>query len=96
MALTTTDYGHEINWSLDDCGGKRSYSNNNQYIDQCCLSPGTHNLICKDSYGDGWHGGFIEVDGKIYCDDFKYGYEFSTPVNISETSGKFIKKMAFQ
>ena len=92
VSLTTTEYGNEINWSLDNCSGNGSYGNNNQYIDQCCLTPGPHNLTCKDSYGDGWHEGFIELGGKKYCNDFTNGYEFSTPVIISETAGKYIKK----
>ena len=86
----TTSYGHEINWSLDNCSGNGSYGNDNRYTDQCCLAAGTHNLICQDSYGDGWHGGFIEFDGNRYCDDFTNGYEFSIPVNISGNDGKYI------
>jgi hypothetical protein len=29
----------------------------------CCLENGTYELQCVDSYGDGWHGGFVIIDG---------------------------------
>ena len=28
---------------------------------ECCQDAGTHALTCIDSYGDGWHGGYIEI-----------------------------------
>ena len=32
-------------------------------------------LRCVDSFGDGWHGGFITINGVNYCDDFVDGSE---------------------
>ena len=37
---------------------------------ECCLPPGEYTLECKDSYGDGWHGGYITVAGTKYCENF--------------------------
>jgi len=35
----------------------------------------TFTLTCFDSYGDGWHGGFITINGVNYCGDFFSGSE---------------------
>ena len=41
--------------------------------DECCQNPGTYELTCKDKYGDGWHGGYVEIQGKKYCEKFSNG-----------------------
>ena len=33
-------------------------------------------IMCKDDYGDGWHGGVLEINGKNYCGDFSSGHEY--------------------
>ena len=40
------------------------------YTKQCCLPPGNHKLTCKDDWGDGWNGGFLEINGQRYCETF--------------------------
>ena len=37
------------------------YSSYRAIIVECCQASGTHTLTCIDSYGDGWHGGYIEI-----------------------------------
>ena len=41
-------------------------------------------LHCNDSYGDGWDGAFITINGVNYCDDFLDGSEQieTLPCNI--------------
>ena len=62
------------------------YGNNAEYTEQCCLTPGNYNLECKDSYGDGWNGGYIEVKGEKYCGSFSTGR--TVPI-IIEGNGKY-------
>ena len=89
VKLTTTIYGSEISWSLGSCESDgRSYGNNGEYTQQCCLMPGRYNLACKDSYGDGWQGGYIEVDGIKYCESFTSGID-DTSVIIVQDGGKY-------
>merc|ERR1712226_506090 len=45
------------------------------YTEQCCQPAGSYDLVCKDSYGDGWHGGYLLIEGKKYCKRFKNGHE---------------------
>ena len=45
------------------------------YTEECCLDAGKYTLNCDDSYKDGWHGGFIEIQGKQYCEDLTQGHQ---------------------
>ena len=33
-----------------------------------------YELICEDSWGDGWEGGFLEIAGLEFCKDFRYNF----------------------
>ena len=80
VTLTTKYWGNEISWSILDqntcttvCSSKPpgSYGWYSQHKELCSLEKGTtYKLHCKDTYGDGWHGGFITIQGIRYCDDF--------------------------
>ena len=38
---------------------------------ECVLQVGKlYKLHCKDSYGDGWHGGYVDIQGNRYCNNF--------------------------
>ena len=54
----------------------------------CCLTPGNYTLTCMDSYADGWHGGYIQIGGSLYCNDFDAGGEQIAQVQVM---GKFRK-----
>ena len=81
LKLRTKSWGKEISWKFGACqsppgfgeniNGK--YANNKEYDIQCCQPAGTYELDCKDKYGDGWHGGSIEIGGTEYCKDFRSG-----------------------
>ena len=53
-----------------------------QYTEECCLLAGVYTLKCKDSYGDGWHGGFISFKGTEYCENFVGGPEEAIEITI--------------
>ena len=88
VKLTTLNFGEEISWTLDSCESNGGYGNNGEYTQQCCLIPGSYHLECKDSYGDGWNGGYIEVDGIKYCESFTSGREETSEIIIQE-GGKY-------
>ena len=89
VKLTTVDYGSEISWSLGPCQSLGQYGNNHDYIQACCLGEGSYNLECKDSYGDGWNGGYIEVDGQKYCENFTSGYVIAIKITVL-ASGNYL------
>ena len=74
VMLQTKKYGHEISWEFGNCSSEGTdYANDASYDIECCQPPGDYTMKCKDSYGDGWHGGYIQVGSsptKI-CEDFK-------------------------
>ena len=87
MKLTTLNYGNEISWNLGSCQGNGGYGNYAEYIEQCCLPTGSYTLQCKDSANNGWHGGYIEVDGQKYCDNFLGGNVETSQITV--VNGKY-------
>ena len=83
MKLTTVDYGGNISWSLGSCQGANGYGNNeDEYIQKCCLIPGSYNLKCNAFSGAGWNGGYIEVYGTKYCGNFTSGSQEISEITI--------------
>ncbi len=77
--MHTANWGSEISWDLGGCQSDTQYGNAQVYHQTCCLSSGANTLKCEDSYGDGWHGGYITVtwsDGtqRTYCNSFSSGH----------------------
>ena len=64
-------------WDLSWCETRQLYGNYEEYTRKCCLPEDEEQfrIICKDTYGDGWHGGYLEINGIQYCDDFLSGTE---------------------
>ena len=62
------------------------YESRTNYSEECCLAKGTYSLECKCSFGDGWHGGYLEIDEKKYCgkDDFKEGHSKTVQVTFGQ------------
>ena len=83
--MVTKDYGFEISWEFGNCNSySQTYQSDRIYDNiQCCQPLGNYILLCQDSYGDGWNGGYIEIDGDKYCDDFTSGKRLSKEVTIS-------------
>merc|ERR1711908_6990 len=50
----------------------------------CSLVPGRYVLKCEDTYGDGWHGGYIVIGGTKYCEDFTSGHEKTVEFQITK------------
>ena len=55
------------------CKPKTVYENHDTHEGECSLPSGQYTLECKDAWGDGWHGGFIMISGKTYCETFDSG-----------------------
>ena len=86
VRLTTEYWGSEISWEIlpdgsdttDPLYGKFcgtpsgfTYQSSFQYKETCNLKAGNSYILhCRDSYGDGWNGGYITIQGVNYC-----GYE---------------------
>ena len=93
MKLTTTSRGPEISWNLGPCQSIGTYGDNIECTQTCCLATGSYTLKCKDSGIDGWHGGYIEVYGLKYCDNFLSGSEQTSQITL-ESNGKYFSYFA--
>ena len=77
-------WGNEISWTIGckdsacrECASNLDFGNDQEYTQECCLPEDQEEFIinCKDTYGDGWHGGYLEINGNQYCDDFLSGHD---------------------
>ena len=59
------------------------YQADQVYSEECCLDAGKYTLTCDDTYKDGWHGGFITIQGKQYCEDFTDGHQQAQDIEIA-------------
>ena len=81
IKVRTSSWGSENSYAIGTCVSQEVYSSNSDYEEECCLEPGSYALDCKCSFGDGWHGGYVEINGVKYCDDFNYGHEKQVEVS---------------
>jgi len=86
VEVTTNTWASEMSWTIGSCSSSQKYSNNKIFVEKCCLFPGDYILRCKDSYGDGWKGSYVKIDGKRYCQHFKSGKEKMAQVTIRNLS----------
>ena len=68
-------FSHEISWTFGACSSAQRYYYNTTTNVQCCQLAGNYELVCKDSNGDGWEGGYLEINGQEYCKEFNMGNE---------------------
>ena len=87
----TKDYGHENDWKISctdesckPCVNEEDFENDNQYTQECCLPQDQTEffITCIDEWGDGWHGGYLEVGGTKYCSNFTTGTEYQETLII--------------
>merc|ERR1711997_883823 len=83
--MGTKRWGNENSWTFGNCASGQVYGNNQIYTEECCQPEGDYQLVCKDEYGDGWHGGFLRINGERYCKKFKNGHEKVKEVTMSGT-----------
>jgi len=90
VKTVTKIWANEITWNIGGtCNSKDlgKYQNEKEDTDQCCFTKGQDKFVitCKDSYGDGWHGGYLEINGKQYCANFDSGKEFKEQLSLGSS-----------
>lgn len=104
VSMNLGGYPSEVKWAIStavELGGNTicsggTYGSQNAHSNinagSCCLiDGGSYVLTCEDTYGDGWNGGSLSVNGTTYCEGFSYG-KFQTgalgrPITNSPTRG---------
>jgi len=88
FSIKTAAWSSQISWLVEntDCVSEDPYPSHTVINQKCCLPPGEHSLLCIDSFEDGWTGGYLKVNGKTFCKNFKNPVHQSTftvdPMNI--------------
>ena len=87
--------GEEVSWKL----GSKIFGPYNEIEigtvnEEVCIHEGTHKLVCNDQAGDGWHGGFIEIENKRYCHNFTSGNNMTIEVTIAGKGNEMYKSTA--
>ena len=72
-----------MSWTLGTCKSTRAYYRYSSYTESCCIVGGMHQLACVDAAGNGWNGGFLEIEGTVYCKDFRIGHQQTYDIDIS-------------
>ena len=86
--MVTRSWGYECSWSLGNCMSTQTYSSYSSATVECCQPEGTYLLSCFDSYGDGWHGGYLLIGGTNYCGSFGSGSLHTQSATWSANTGE--------
>ena len=88
LKVVTKSWGKENSWTLGACSSSQTYGNNENYEVECCQPAGEYVLTCKDTYGDGWHGGYMKIGdkNKKWCKNFEKGHEKEVTVTLTGTT----------
>ena len=86
VKTVTRRNGNAVNWALGSCKSLVIFTSYNEFINVCCPAPGSYELTCHGSYGEGWYGGYVEIQGKKYCEGFSGGYVKKEQVTITGSS----------
>ena len=65
FTLTTKTWASEISWSVDDTlvVSSGSFFNHGTYTKSACIDAGVRTPNMKDSFGNGWNGGSMDITG---------------------------------
>jgi len=74
IKMVNKAWGQENSWVLGACHGSGYRAHETSAAQNCCLPSGSVELKCKDSYGDGWHGGYLLIGDTKYCENFGSGH----------------------
>ena len=91
--MKTEEYGNEVSWNLgSECSSDppEQHGSYAYYTKICTVFKGDHQLTCEDTFGDGWSGGFLIIENRIYCHDFLGGTHKFVDVRITGITGKDI------
>ena len=94
IKATVTDSGYNNSWHIgcvdqycQICVNNQEYRWSGEYNQECCFLEDYKEYIikCYDYLKDGWHGGYLEINGVKYCEDFLEGYMANYTMTKSNT-----------
>ena len=74
-----------VNWNIGSCSNTTYISNidagSEVNVDRCCIKKGDYILSCKSNNQHSWKQGYLEIQGRKYCNDF-VGYRALRRIKI--------------
>ncbi|MBL7942116.1 MAG: hypothetical protein JNM00_05090, partial [Flavobacteriales bacterium] len=63
VTVTQGTFPGEVGWSISDADGNLVASGGAPYFGGICLDDGCYTIIYSDSFGDGWNGAVMSIEG---------------------------------
>jgi len=83
VQLFTQIWADEISFEIDGVTiTSGTLANSQTYTYSPCLAPGSHTLLLLDSFGDGWHGGYVRINNVNYGTTFESGDSMTFTFNV--------------
>ena len=83
VQLFTQTWASEISFEIDGVTITSGTLGDSQtYTYSRCLAPGSHTLLLLDSFGDGWHGGYVRINNVNYGTTFESGASMTFTFNV--------------
>ena len=83
VQLFTQMWADEISFKIDGVTiTSGTLANSQTYTYSPCLAPGSHTLLLLDSFGDGWHGGYVRINNVNYGTTFTSGASMTFTFNV--------------
>jgi hypothetical protein len=72
VLYTAGGYASENSFTITDCDGDTIANMTSGLIgyDSCIVLPAVYSVNLYDSYGDGWNGGTVTIDGVVYTQSY--------------------------
>jgi Secretion system C-terminal sorting domain len=90
VIVCTQNFGSEMSWNLVDSDGNvvassAGYTSWYCYTESLCLADGCYTLNMSDSWGDGWNGGYVMIQGAgaYFEGSLLYGSAESVMISIN-------------
>ncbi|MGY8868167.1 MAG: hypothetical protein ACKVJK_21375, partial [Methylophagaceae bacterium] len=80
VLYTSGSYASENSFTITDCDGDTIANMTSGVIgyDACIALPAIYSVNLTDSWGDGWNGGTLSIDGVVYTqDDANYSWPYT-------------------
>jgi len=75
--------GIHQNWAIHgECRNFAGVDKTGKHTTGCCLAPGKYKLTCLSHSRFDWSGGYVEIDGKKYCQDIKMNSELTIDLDL--------------
>ena len=54
---------------VKSCSNSKKYNDSSTYVETCCARTYKNILKCLDTGNNGWKGGYLTINGEVYCNN---------------------------